>query len=328
LPCVGPEIRTVAALRDAVSKRHEEDLVRKAILIFVLLALIASSGFLTACDEAPSAFTVTDDLGRQVDIERTPGSIVSLAPSTTEILFALGLGDEVVGVTEACDYPNEAKEKPEVGAYFSTSLECILDHDPVLILTDGYDPVVDQIEGMSIAMIVLQPTDIDGILADIRLIGQVMDVEDEAAELAGNLQRRLDAVAEKTAGVTLKPTVFYEVAATDQTKPWTVGPGSLENTLISLAGGQNIVEEDGAYLQIGLEALLSADPDFVILCDEPHVTPDQVMARAGVWQKLRAVKEQQVYAISDPSLTSRPGPRIIDGLEELARIIHPELFGD
>ena len=300
--------------------------MRRAILIPVLLALVASSVFLTACNEAPSPFTVTDDLGREVNIERTPESIVSLAPSVTEILFALDLGDKVVGVTEACDYPDEAKEKPKVGGYYSTSLESILYQDPDLILTDGYDPVVEQIKEQGIPMLVLQPSNIDGILEDIRLVGRVMNIEGKAGELVDSLQQRLDAVAQKTADVTARPTVFYEIDASDQTKPWTVGPGSLADTLISLAGGQNILTEGGAYLQINLEQLLSADPELVILGDYPYVTPQQVMARTGVWQELPAVKNARVYAISDPSLTSRPGPRIIDGLEEMARIIHPELF--
>jgi iron complex transport system substrate-binding protein len=300
--------------------------VRRAFLILVVLALTALIGLSTGCNESSSPFPVTDDLGRQVNIEQTPQSIVSLAPSVTEILFALGLGDKVVGVTEACDYPDEAKEKPKVGGYFSTSLESILDKDPDLILTDGFDPVADQVEEMGIPMLVLQPTDVDGILKDIRLVGQVMNVEGKAGELAESLQQRLDAVTGKTAGVTTRPTVFYEIDASDQTKPWTVGPGSLADSLISLAGGQNILQEGGAYPQINLETLLSADPDLVILGDYPYVTPEQVMARTGVWQQVPAVKNARVYAISDPSLTSRPGPRIIDGLEEMAEIIHPELF--
>jgi iron complex transport system substrate-binding protein len=300
--------------------------VRRAFLILVVLALTALIGLSTGCNEGSSPFPVTDDLGRQVNIEQTPQSIVSLAPSVTEILFALGLGDKVVGVTEACDYPDEAKEKPKVGGYFSTSLESILDKDPDLILTDGFDPVADQVEEMGIPMLVLQPTDVDGILKDIRLVGQVMNVEGKAGKLAESLQQRLDAVTGKTAGVTTRPTVFYEIDASDQTKPWTVGPGSLADSLISLAGGQNILQEGGAYPQINLETLLSADPDLVILGDYPYVTPEQVMARTGVWQQVPAVKNARVYAISDPSLTSRPGPRIIDGLEEMAEIIHPELF--
>jgi iron complex transport system substrate-binding protein len=307
-------------------KRFEEDLVRKSILILVLLVLTILPGLLTACNEPASPFTVTDDLGREVYIEKTPEAIVSLAPSITEILFALDLGDKVVGVTEACDYPEEAKAKPKVGGYYSTSLELILDKNPDLIVTDGYDPVIQQIEGLGIPMLVLQPNDIPGIFRDLRILGEAMGKEDQAGRLVDSLQQRMDTVAELAATAATKPTVFYEIDATDPTKPWTTGPGSFADTMISLAGGQNIVKEDGAWLQINFEELLFADPDIVILGDYPYVRPDQVRERDGVWQELQAVKHEKVYAISDPSLTSRPGPRIIDGLEELARIIHPELF--
>jgi iron complex transport system substrate-binding protein len=301
-------------------------LVRRAILVLVLLASIASSGLPTACNKESSHFTVTDDLGREIYIEETPEAVVSLAPSITEILFRLDLGEKVVGVTAHCDYPEDAKDKPQVGGYFSTSLESILDQTPDLILADGYDPVIEEIKELGIPLLVLQPTDISGIFKDIKLIGQVMNEEKDAAKLVDSLQQRLDTVAGNTANAADRPTVFYEIDASDQTKPWTVGPGSFADALITLAGGQNVLKEGAAYRQINLESLLSADPDIVILGDYPYVTPEQVMARTGVWQGLPAVKDGRVRAISNPDLTSRPGPRIIDGLEEMARIIHPELF--
>jgi iron complex transport system substrate-binding protein len=304
----------------------EEDSVKKSILILVLLVVVTAPSLLVACTESASPFTITDDLGREVLIKETPQAVVSLAPSITEILFALDLGDRVVGVTGDCDYPEEAKDKPDVGRYFSTSLESIVDKDPDLILTDGYDSVVDQLEGLEITMVVLQPTDIPGIFKDIQLVGEVMNEKDKAAELASGLQERLDAVKEKAAQAADQPTVFFEIDAYDPVRPWTAGPGSFADAMISLAGGQNIVQEGEAWLQISLEKLVSANPEIIILSDYPDVTPETVMARTGVWQQLLAVKEERVYAISDPSLTSRPGPRIIDGLEKLARIIHPELF--
>lgn len=300
--------------------------MRKSILILVALALIALPSLLTACNEPASPFTVTDDQGREVDIEKTPQAIVSLAPSITETLFAIGLGDKIVGVTGDCDYPAEAKDKPKVGRYFRTSLESILDLDPDLILADGYDPVVEQIKELGIPLLVIQPTDISGIFKDIQLIGEVMNEENKAAKLVDDLQQRMDAVVGLATTAAGKPKVFLEIGATDLTKPWTTGPGSFADTMISLAGGQNIVKEGGAWLQINLEELLSDDPDLIILSDDPYVAPEQAMARTGVWQELSAVKQQKVYAISSQSLTSRPGPRIIDGLEELAKIIHPELF--
>jgi iron complex transport system substrate-binding protein len=301
-------------------------LVKRAILILVLLAFVASSGLLTACNKATQPFTLTDDLGREVNIEKTPESVVSLAPSVTEILFELDLGDKLVGVTEACDYPDEARQIPKVGPYYSTSLESILDQTPDLILADGYDPVIEEIKELGIPLLVLQPTDIAGVFQDILLVGEVMNAEDRAGDLVDGLQQRMDAVVELAAMAASKPTVFYEIAATDPTKPWTAGPGSFADAMISMAGGQNIVKEGGAWVQINLEKLVSADPDLIILSDDPYVAPEEVMARTGVWQQLAAVKQQKVYAVSSQSLTSRPGPRIIDGLEEMARIIHPELF--
>ena len=294
--------------------------------VFVLLLMALPVSALSCRSEAAAVITAVDDASRTVYIEQTPQRVVSLSPSITEILFAIGLGDKVVGVTEHCDYPEAARAKPKVGGYFTTSLEDILDKDPDLILTDGYDPVMQQIEGLGIPMLVLQPEDIDGIFKDIDLVGKVMNKEEEAARLVDSLQQRLDKVAETKASATSSPTVFYEIDATDPTKPWTAGPGSFADILISLAGGSNIVTESGSWLQLSLEKLLSANPDIIILGDYPYVTPKQVEERSGVWQDLTAVNLGKVYAVSDPSLTSRPGPRIIDGLEEIARMIHPELF--
>jgi len=297
-----------------------------SVLFVFLLLLIALPISALRCGSEATAITAVDDASRTVYIEQTPQRVVSLAPSITEILFAIGLGDKVVGVTDHCDYPDAAKAKPKVGGYFTTSLEEILDKYPDLILTDGYDPVMQQLEGLDIPVLVLQPNDIDGIFKDINLVGRVMNREGEAARLVDSLQQRLEKVAEIKAGATGSPSVFYEIDATDPTKPWTAGPGSFADILISLAGGSNIVTGGGSWLQLSLEELLSADPDIIILGDYPYVTPEQVEERSGVWQDLTAVQLGKVYAVSDPSLTSRPGPRIIDGLEEIARMIHPELF--
>ena len=286
---------------------------------------------LAAILEAPEAQAqgeaLVDDLGRPVTIDEVPQRIVSLAPSITETLFALGLGDRVVGVTEHCDYPAEAQDKPSVGGYFTTSLEAIVAQEPDVVFTDGHDPVGAQLEALGITLVVLQPQDIAGVLSDIMLVGQVTGTEREADELINELKVRIAVVAVRTAAVSERPTVFYEIDASGEAenKPWTVGPGSFIDTMITLAGGENIVAVSQAYLQISLEEIVDADPDMVILGDYPWIQPDDVAARPGAWQVLSAVEGGAVYAI-DPDLTSRPGPRIVDGLEEMARIIHPELF--
>ena len=127
-------------------------------------------------------------------------------------------------------------------------------------------------------------------------------------------------------GLWRNATVYFEIDGTNPGSPWTAGPGSFVDMMISLAGGDNIVDASSAFVQLSLEELIAADPDLIILGNYPFVTPEQVMQRGGVWQELSAVESRRVYFINDTALTSRPGPRIIDGLEEVARIIHPELF--
>jgi iron complex transport system substrate-binding protein len=299
--------------------------VKKIALVLLVLTLLAA--LVSACAEQTTATaTIVDDLGRPVNIEDIPQRIVSLAPSITEILFALDLGDRVVGVTDYCDYPQEAQDKPKVGGYFTTSLELIITQEPDIVLADGHDPVDQQLVNLGLTMVVLQPKDIFGVFRNIKLVGEITGKEKEAEELIANLEARLYTVAEKTSQTSEKPRVFYEIDASDPTKPWTTGAGSFIYALITLAGAENIVEASGDWIQLSLEKLIAADPDIIILGDYPYVSPEDVKQRPGAWQQLSAVTKEEIYAISDPSLTSRPGPRIIDGLEELARIIHPELF--
>lgn len=270
---------------------------------------------------------ITDDLDRTLVIEEAPQRIVSLAPSITEILFALDLGYKVVGVTDACDYPPEALAKPKVGGYFMTSLEAIVAQDPDLVLSDGHDPVGAQLESLGVTMVVLQPQDFAGIFRDIELVGEITGKETEAERLTDEMRAHMVTICAKTASATEKPTVFYELDAYGGalTAPWTAGRGSFIDTLITLAGGENIVTEEQAWLQISLEYIVDCDPDMIILGDYPWVSPEDVMARPEAWQELTAVKNKAIYPIN-VDLVSRPGPRIVDGLEEMAKIIHPELF--
>jgi len=269
---------------------------------------------------------ITDDLERTVNIEQIPQRIVSLAPSITEILFALDLGDRIVGVTDHCDYPEEALTKPKVGGYFMTNLEAIMSQKPDIVFTDGHDPVCEQLEGLGVTMVVLQPKDIAGIFQDIELVGQITGKEEEAEKLINKMQSRISTVAAKTAGVG-RPTVFYVVDVSDPSKPWTAGSGSFVDALIGLAGGQNIAATAGQWSQFSLEVLVSVDPEIIIV-DASHgeaFVPD--FGSLPGWNEMSAVKEGKIYLI-DGDLTSRPGPRIVEGLEEMARIIHPELFGE
>ncbi len=296
------------------------------LIMLLTLVMVVSLGLVASCANTPSATAITDDLDRQVTIENPPDSVVSLAPSATEILYALDCADAIAGVTEACDYPRDAQDKPTVGAYYSTSLELIVDKDPDIVFSDGYDPVWQEVEKLGITVVVLKPDDIPGVLSDIELVGKVMDAEEQATRLVSRLQERLDAVTAKAAAAPGRPGVFLEVDASDPVKPFAAGPGSLADSMITLAGGRNVVSAGADWAQIGLEELLSASPEIIILSDYPYVTPEDVAGRQGAWQELPAVKQDKVFGVTDPSLVSRPGPRILDGLEEMAGIIHPEIF--
>lgn len=293
------------------------------ILAGALVPVIAPSTASTPSDTT-WPLEITDDLERTVTISEIPQRIVSLAPSITEILFSLDLGDKVVGVTDICDYPAEALDKPKVGSYFSTSLEAIIAQDPDIVFTDGHDPVGDQLDGLGQTMVVLQPQDIAGIFWDIELMGQITNKELVAEELVAEMESRMDVVDTKTAGVE-RPSVLYIIDASDSSKPWTIGPGSFIDTLITLAGGENIVTVSKPYLQISLEEIVASDPEMII-GPASHGTsflPD--FGNLLVWKELSAVKEGKIYFVED-DLVSRSGPRIVEGLEEMAGIIHPELF--
>jgi iron complex transport system substrate-binding protein len=261
-----------------------------------------------------------------VEIVEIPQRFVSLAPSNTEILFALGLGEKVVGVSDFCDYPEEAKAIEKVGGV-EPSLEKIVALEPDLVLTIGGNPeLVSKMEELGLTVIVLAPKDLEGIYKDIELVGKAAGVEEKAASLVAEMKERVEAVAAKTKGVEVKPKVFYELDATDPSKPYTAGPGTWHDHFIKIAGGINIAADaEMQWVQLSTEEIIAKDPDIIVLGDALWgVTPDMVRERPG-WDVIRAVKEGAIYPIDD-NLISRPGPRVVEGIEELARIIHPELF--
>jgi len=277
--------------------------------------------------------TVTDDARRSVTIVRPPQRLISLAPSNTETLFALGLGSKVVAVGSSFDdYPPEAKVLPKVAEPDVTrpNLEKIVALAPDLILMTGGDPLpielINHLEGLKFTVLVLYPRDIEGILQDIELIGTATGASKEAQALTTSLRGRLDAVLAKAKTATSKPKVFYEVDATNPARPFTAGPGG--HVARSHQGEHSVNERAGAkspWAEFSAEELVRQDPEIIILGDANYgVTVDSVKARPG-WSTLTAVKKGAIYPIDD-NLVSRPGPRLVDGLEALARIVHPELF--
>ncbi len=273
---------------------------------------------------SPYPMTVTDPAGRQVTIKAEPKAIVSLAPSITEILYALGLGDRVAGVTEFCNYPPEAQTKPKVGGFADVNMEKLLALNPDLVLVSSLhiSQVLPELEKLGLTALVVDAHDLPQVLESIELVGKVTGKEKEAKALVDDMKKRMDAVAKAVEG-RKKPRVFWELSS----DLWTVGPGSFVHDLIVRAGGENIATGQ-PYLQITSEAVISADPEFIFLADHPYGESAENVAKRPGWDKITAVREGRVIELTQEQvdITSRPGPRIVDALEFVARTLHPDAF--
>lgn len=296
--------------------------------ILLLLALILSA---CAAPAAPAAtptaspLVMTDGLGRTVTLAQAAQRVVSLAPSNTEILFAVGAGSQVVGRDNFSNYPPEALELPGLGDFMGFSIEQIVALNPDLVLLAEIHPpeLVKSLEDAGITVYYLKnPLTMEEMYSMLITVGELTGHKTDAQTLVSQLSLRVAAVQQKLANIEERKTVFYEIDGTDPSKPWTTGSGTFIDTLLEMAKAENIGRAMGSqYGQMSIEALLEADPDFILLGDANFgVTPEQVIARPG-WGELTAVKEGRVLPFND-DLASRPGPRLVDGLEELARLLH------
>lgn len=265
---------------------------------------------------------VIDGVGRHVKIPAHPGRIISLAPSITEILFALGLQERVVGVTDFCDYPPEAKRKMKIGGMVNPSLEVItlLRPDLVLATTAGNrSETVVRLERLGIPVFVVNPKDLQGVFFSIEQIGQVTGRREGATLLVRRLRERVEQVTWRVAGLK-RPRVLYVLWSDPLIVP---GQETFLNDLIRRAGGESISTGTSIpYPLFSLEEVVARAPE-VIIVSKGHGQDDQTLLRR--WKDLPtlpAVKAGRLYTI-DGDLLNRPGPRIVDGLEVLARILHP-----
>jgi iron complex transport system substrate-binding protein len=280
---------------------------------------------------ASAPIVLTDGAGKTITLPAPATRIVSLAPSNTEILFALGAGSQVVGRDNYSDYPPEAQQVTDIGGGFGAlDSEAILALQPDLVMAASLTPP-EQVQALSdlglTVFTLANPTDLDGMYINLLTVASLTGRQEEAQAMIPGLKARVAAVQAQLTGVQQRPLVFYELDGTDPNAPWTPGPGTFINTLIDMAGGKNLgATLQGDWVQISIEALIKDDPDIILLGDAywGGVTPEAVAARTG-WEALRAVQAGQVYPFDD-NLVSRPGPRLVDGLEALAKFLHPELF--
>ena len=317
---------------------------RKFIFAFLIVLLLAACGpTRTATPAAVStetpasavpavpSITLTDDLNRTITLTGPAQRVVSLAPANTEILFAIRAGAQVVGRDEISDHPAEALTLATIGGYGGFNLEAIVTLHPDLVLAQGsgYNSpeLVASLEELGLTVYVLpNPPSIEAMYTNLETVGALTGHSADATTLVDSLKARVAAVDEKILPLSYGPTVYYELDATEPTKPYTAGPGSFIDLLIARAGGINIgAELQGQWAQISLEQLVVANPAIIILGDAAYgETPEKVAQRPG-WETLTAIQNGQVFPIDD-NLVSRPGPRLVDGLEALAKLLHPGVF--
>jgi iron complex transport system substrate-binding protein len=264
-----------------------------------------------------------------VKLAADPRRIVSLAPSNTEIVCALDACDELVGVTDYDDYPAEVREIPDVVIYAQVDIEKVVNAEPDLVIAAGNEQtptsVIDRLEELGLTVLVLYPERLDEIYDDITLVGEALDEQEDAASLVSDMEERAAAVEEAVAGAS-EPRTFYEVGVFQGTI-YTAGSDSFLASLIQMAGGDPVTGNAQGVIQP--EALVAADPELILLGDaayEPRVTPQDLRQRGATWVQLTAVREDRIVPMLQDLIITRPGPRIVEGLELLARAIHPEAF--
>jgi iron complex transport system substrate-binding protein len=216
------------------------------------------------------------------------------------------------------------------GGWGDIDTETILTMDADLVLAAALTAPeqIQTLEDLGLTVFALaNPSDLEGMYQNLRTVAQFVGQEDTTESLIVELSERVAAVEAVVANIEERPLVFYELDATDPNAPWTSGPGTFIDTLLTMAGGENVGSVlEGDWAQINLEELINQDPDIILLGDFLYggITPDDVAARAG-WESLSAVQNEQVFPFDD-NIVGRPGPRLVEGLEELAKTLHPELF--
>jgi len=269
--------------------------------------------------------TITDMLGRPVTVSGGPMRVVSLAPSLTEIVFALGRGDWLVGVTDFCDYPPETRSKPKIGGPMTPDLERIVQLRPNLVLAtaDGNPRhVVAQLARLRIPVFGVKPEGFAGILASVEAVGRALGAEATAADLDREIRNRV-AVTNHTLADRPHPSVLYLV--------WTdpliaAGPTRYIHDLIRMAGGGNVVRDRSVpYPRLGWEEIVKAAPEVILVATDHDKVNVSIGEEWKGWHSVPAVRAGRIIAVPGESI-NRPGPRVVEGLELLARAIHPEAF--
>jgi iron complex transport system substrate-binding protein len=274
----------------------------------------------------PGPVEYRDELGRRLLLHGIPQRIVSLAPSITETLFALDLGAHVAGVTNYCDYPAEALTRPRVGGPINPDLEQIVSLHPDLVVATrslNRQETVTALEQLGVAVYTTDPRTVEEVIASTRRLGRILGADARGQALAASLEQRLAELAHRLAGHAPRR-VFFVV--------WTdpiisTGPHTFLADALRHAGAESVVTADQDWPRINIEEVLRQNPEYLVFSgthpDDPQSTINELSKRPG-WSSLDAVRARHFAIVSDA--LSRPAPRIVDAIEELARQLHPDLF--
>ena len=277
----------------------------------------------------PAPIVLEDDLGFEVVLDEPAQAIISISPSLTEILFGIGAGDRLIGRDSNSMYPEAALEAADLGGMWDgIPVEEILAMEPDLVLAGEIFSAEAIAELRDLGLNVYwqaNPDDFEGLYENIRDIAVLTGTEDLADELIASLSARVAALDEKLAAVDETPLVFYELDASEPANPWTTGGGTFISYVINKAKGRNLGDSlESEWVQISSEELVAQDPDVILLSDALYgETPESVAERPG-WGEIKAVVEGDVYPF-DPFILSVPGPRLVEGFEQVAAILHPEI---
>ena len=302
--------------------------MKRTIFLAALLALLICSG------AAGAAFpvTVTDSMGYTVTITQQPQTVISLAPANTEIIYALGAGDKVVGNTDYCNYPEEAKAVAKIGGFSTISIEKITALKPDIIFANDNNGLanIEQLKNLGFTVVVVNPTSIDTIYSSIELVGKCLGEDTAAQKIVTEMKEKIQAIADKAAQAKTTPSVTHVMSVNPY---WVSGSNTFQDELIRLAGGKNAFANIDGWGAVTLEKLVVANPD-IILTDPGAEMGDfgNDSLRDSFFEDTRlatvnAVKNNQVTVI-DADIFDRGGPRAAEALEWLAKVIHPEIFGE
>lgn len=274
---------------------------------------------------SPEAKTVTDQLGRQVRVPDKPQRVISLAPSITEIIFGIEQSHRLKGVTTYSDFPPEAEKLPKVGSYVHLDLEKIvaLKPDLCIAIKDGNPRVIAQrLEALKIPVYAVDPNNLDTVMKTVLEIGGLLNAKEQANRLVNNMQFRIQKVKSLVATTTQRPRVFFQIGVSPIVS---VGTDTFIHELIVIAGGINLAAGPVPYPRFSREQVLALSPEIIIITSMArNAIFEEVKAEWEKWPNMPAVRNQRIF-IEDSNFFDRPTPRLVDGLELLIRLIHPEL---